>query len=87
MRGQPSFCLVSAETVPVLSPRACFVAEHLFVEGRDDYLLVRIEPPIGGHTVGREYPTYAMWPLPAGMQAQRFIQSVNGRWSCLCAGS
>jgi hypothetical protein len=53
MGQEPSFYLASAESRPTLAPRKCFVEERLVaVEGRDDYLRVRIEPPIIGQPYG-----------------------------------
>lgn len=52
MEQRPSFYLASAESRPTLAPRECFIEERLAVEGRDDYLRVRIEPPIIGQPYG-----------------------------------
>jgi hypothetical protein len=54
MEQGPSFYLASAESIPTLAPRECFIEERLAVEGRDDYLRVRIEPPIIGQPYGLE---------------------------------
>ena len=53
MKQKHSFYLASAESRPTLAPRKCFVAERLVAtEGRDDYLRVKIEPPIIGQPYG-----------------------------------
>jgi hypothetical protein len=54
MNQEPSFYLASVDSYPTLAPRSCFVEERLSVqEERDDYLRVRIEPPIQGQPFGR----------------------------------
>lgn len=52
MQREPSFYLASTDSVPILTPRKCFIEERLAVEGRDDYLRVSIEPPIIGQPYG-----------------------------------
>jgi hypothetical protein len=53
MRQDPAFYLASRDCEPVLEPRKCFLEERLVAaEGRDDYLRVRIEPPIIGQPYG-----------------------------------
>jgi hypothetical protein len=52
MRQEPAFYLASRETAAPFGPIKCFVEERLAVEGRDDYLRVRIEPPIIGQPYG-----------------------------------
>jgi hypothetical protein len=52
MRQDPDFYLASADSRPALAPRGCFLEERLAVHGRDDYLRVRIEPPIVGQPFG-----------------------------------
>ena len=49
MRQEPTFYLASTDCSPALAPRKCFVEERLTsAERRDDYLRIRIEPPIIG---------------------------------------
>jgi len=53
MEQEPKFYLASTDSSPALAPRKCFVEEKLAaIEGRDDYLRVRIEPPIIGQPYG-----------------------------------
>lgn len=50
---EPAFYLASAESRPTLAPRKCLIEERLVAEERrDDYLRVRIEPPIIGQPYG-----------------------------------
>ncbi|MBC7251431.1 MAG: hypothetical protein H5T62_14255 [Anaerolineae bacterium] len=53
MGQEPAFYLTSTDSRPTLVPRRCFVEERLVAAGRcDDYLRVRIEPPIIGQPYG-----------------------------------
>lgn len=55
MTRKPAFYLVSADSLPLLLPRRCYVEERLTAETRwprDDYLRVVIEPPIIGQPYG-----------------------------------
>lgn len=46
MSNNTVFYLVSSETTPLLAPRKCVVTQRLRVEGRDDFAVVSIQPPI-----------------------------------------
>ena len=46
--GEPAFYMASAESVPLLAPRACYPIQRIRARGRDDYLLTRVEPPMPG---------------------------------------
>ncbi len=53
MNRKRCYYLTSTDARPTLAPRKCFVEERLATpEGRDDYLRVRIEPPIIGQPYG-----------------------------------
>ena len=48
----PDFFLSSSEGYGLEEPRACFRIKRLLGSGRDDYLLIRIAPPIPGQPYG-----------------------------------
>ncbi|MBU0492490.1 MAG: hypothetical protein KKA73_20095 [Chloroflexi bacterium] len=53
MEREVTFYLASADSSPALAPRRCFFEErHAAIEERDDYLRIRIEPPIVGQPYG-----------------------------------
>lgn len=53
MCREPSFYLASSDSSPALTPRNCWIEEELVSsEGRDNYLRVRIDPPIVGQPFG-----------------------------------
>lgn len=56
MERAPSFYLVSTDSLPLLSPRKCFIQERMTADcvppREDDYLRVRVEPPIMGQPYG-----------------------------------
>lgn len=46
--NKPDFYLASSEGYGMEEPRCCFAVRRLRGDSRDDYLLVRIEPPVIG---------------------------------------
>ncbi len=52
MDPQPDFYLASSENYDLEEPRKCFRIKRLRGEQRDDYLLIRIDPPISGQPYG-----------------------------------
>jgi hypothetical protein len=48
----PDFYLVSTEDRKFGEPRACYRLKRMYGDGRDDYLLIRIDPPIIGQRYG-----------------------------------
>jgi|WetSurMetagenome_2_1015567.scaffolds.fasta_scaffold381652_2 hypothetical protein len=53
MRKEPVLYLTSNDSNPALAPRSCWIEEELVsTEGRDNYLRVKIEPPIIGQSFG-----------------------------------
>ena len=48
----PDFYLASTEGYGLDQPRACFILKRFSAMQRDDYLFVRIEPPILGQGFG-----------------------------------
>lgn len=53
MRDDPIFFLTSTEASPTLVPRKCWIVERLWSDERqDNFLRIRIEPPIAGRPIG-----------------------------------
>jgi len=52
MNHEPDFYLTSSDSRPALGPRKCFIEERLAGRRGDDYLRVRIDPPIIGQPYG-----------------------------------
>lgn len=50
--GEPDFYLASSEGYGLDLPRACYRSKRLHGASRDDYLLIRLEPPIPGQPYG-----------------------------------
>jgi hypothetical protein len=48
----PDFYLASSEGYAMETPRACRAIKRLKGEGRDDYLLIQIDPPLIGQPFG-----------------------------------
>jgi hypothetical protein len=49
---KPDFYLSSHDIEPPLSPRRCYAIKRLRGKVRDDYLLIRIDPPLIGQPYG-----------------------------------
>ena len=50
--GEPDFYLASTEGYGLDVARACYRSKRLHGVSRDDYLLIRLEPPIPGQQYG-----------------------------------
>lgn len=49
---KPDFYMTSNESKSLRSLRKCYVIKRIAAEGRDDYLLIRVSPPINGRDYG-----------------------------------
>lgn len=49
---QPDFYLASSEGYGMEEPRRCFAIRRIRGDSRDDYMLVRIDPPLIGQRFG-----------------------------------
>lgn len=51
MDEKPTFYIVSTDDTTIEEPRACFALRRIAYGSRDDYLVVKIDPPL----IGQEY--------------------------------
>ncbi len=59
---ETDFYMVSADTEPLMGPRACRIEERLLAERDDWLLLVRVEPPLPtGRTSEAEWLLASRW--------------------------
>jgi len=82
----PDFYLASSEGYDLEEPRRCFQIKRMRGDFRDDYLLVRIDPPINGQKYGFGGEIYAKSLSQLATKELHSSPLQSGQFSCTSLG-
>jgi hypothetical protein len=83
--SDPDFNLASSEGYDLESPRRAWRVKRLSTDGRDDLLLLKVDPPLLGQKFGLGSRDVDMVLVATRIAAARYSPLTSGRSVCMCA--